>query len=85
MYVFTLTVSFLKSIYFSTLHTTFHYNLHYINSFARLLPPNEELNEEKIISEFEKSLHYLLINLTNEWYKLTKQEQRIIVLLLKNH
>ena len=33
---------------------------YYINSFARLLPPNEELNEEKIISEFKKSLPYLL-------------------------
>jgi hypothetical protein len=42
----------------------------YVNSFARLLPPNEELNEEKVISEFKKSLPYLLIHLTNEWYKL---------------
>jgi len=57
--------------------------LYYINSFARLLPPNEELNEEKIISEFKKSLPYLLIHLTNEWYKLTKQEQRIIVALVE--
>ena len=56
---------------------------YYINSFARLLPPNEELNEEKIISEFKKSLPYLLIHLTNEWYKLTKQEQRIIVALVE--
>ena len=57
--------------------------LYYINSFARLLPPNEELNEEKIISEFKKSLPYLLVHLTNEWYKLTKQEQRIIVALVE--
>jgi len=56
---------------------------YYINNFARLLPPNEELNEEKIISEFKKSLPYLLIHLTNEWYKLTKQEQRIIVALVE--
>ncbi|MCI5738004.1 MAG: ATP-binding protein [Methanobrevibacter ruminantium] len=56
---------------------------YYINSFARLLPPNEELNEEKIISEFKKSLPYLLVHLTNEWYKLTKQEQRIIVALVE--
>ena len=56
---------------------------YYINSFARLLPPNEELDEEKIISEFKKSLPYLLIHLTNEWYKLTKQEQRIIVALVE--
>ena len=56
---------------------------YYINSFARLLPPNEELNEEKIISEFKKSLEYLLINLTNEWYKLNNQEQRIIAALVE--
>ncbi len=56
---------------------------YYINSFARLLPPNEELNEEKIISEFKKSLDYLLIKLTNEWYKLNKQEQRIITALVE--
>lgn len=56
---------------------------YYINSFARLLPPNEELNEEKIISEFKKSLPYLLVHLTNEWYKLTKQEQRIIAALVE--
>ena len=56
---------------------------YYINNFARLLPPNEELNEEKIILEFKKSLPYLLVHLTNEWYKLTKQEQRIIVALVE--
>ena len=56
---------------------------YYINSFARFLPPNEELNEEKIISEFKKSLPYLLVHLTNEWYKLTKQEQRIIASLVE--
>lgn len=56
---------------------------YYINSFARLLPPHEELNEEKIISEFKQSIPYLLLNLTNEWYKLTKQEQRIIVALVE--
>ena len=55
----------------------------YVNSFARLLPPNEELNEEKVISEFKKSLPYLLIHLTNEWYKLNNQEQRIITSLIE--
>ena len=56
---------------------------YYINSFARLLPPNEELDEEKIIQEFKKSLEYLLIKLTNEWYKLNKQEQKIITTLVE--
>ncbi len=54
----------------------------YINTFARLLPPFEQLNEEKITTEFKKSLPYLLIHLTNEWYKLTHQEQRIITALV---
>ena len=49
---------------------------YYINSFARLLPQNEELNEDKIISEFRKSLPYLLIHLTNEWYKLNNQGKK---------
>lgn len=56
---------------------------YYNNSFARLLPPNEELNEDKIISEFRKSLPYLLIHLTNEWYKLNNQEKRIITSLIE--
>lgn len=56
---------------------------YYINSFARLLHPNEELNEDKIISEFRKSLPYLLIHLTNEWYKLNNQEKRIITSLIE--
>lgn len=56
---------------------------YYINTFARLLPPNEELNEEKIILEFKKSLEYLVFNLTNAWYKLNKQEQRIITALVE--
>lgn len=57
--------------------------LYYVNSFARLLPPNEELNENRIITEFKKSLPYLLIHLTNEWYKLNKQEQKIITSLIE--
>ena len=56
---------------------------YYVNSFARLLPPNEELNEEKIIYEFKKTLPYLLIHLTNEWYKLNNQEKRIITALVE--
>ncbi|WP_427002999.1 AAA family ATPase [Methanobrevibacter intestini] len=56
---------------------------YYINSFARLLPPNEKLNEDKIISEFRKSLPYLLLHLTNEWYKLNNQEKRIITSLIE--
>ena len=41
-------------------------NPYYINSLARLLPQNEELNEEKIIVEFKNTLPYQVIHLTNE-------------------
>jgi DNA-binding MarR family transcriptional regulator len=41
------------------------------------------LNEEKIIYEFKKTLPYLLIHLTNEWYKLNNQEKRIITALVE--
>ena len=47
------------------------------------MPSNEALDEEKIIVEFKKSLEYLLVNLTNEWYRLNKQEQRIIASLVE--
>lgn len=56
---------------------------YYVNSFARLLPPNIELNEDVVISEFYKALPYLVIHLTNEWYKLNNQEQRIITALVE--
>lgn len=57
---------------------------YYINTFARLLPPNVRLDEEKVVEEFGKALHYLVVHLTNEWYKLSKQEQRIIMALVEN-
>ena len=53
--------------------------------FCKTIASNEELNEEKIIIEFKKSLEYLLVKLTNEWYRLNKQEQRIIISLVENH
>lgn len=56
---------------------------YYINSFARLLPPNEELNEERVILEFKKALPYLLVHLTNEWYKLSNQEKRIVAAIVE--
>lgn len=47
------------------------------------MPPNEKLNEEKIISEFKKALPYLSVHLTNEWYKLNSQEKRIITAIVE--
>ena len=58
--------------------------LYYVNTFARLLPPCEKLDENKIKYEFEKSLPFLLVDLTNEWNRLNKQEQNILKHLLMN-
>lgn len=54
----------------------------YINIFAKLLPVNEKMNEEKIIKYFKKSLPILGTHLINQWGKLTYQEQRIITSLI---
>ena len=54
----------------------------YINIFAKLLPVNEKMNEEKIIKYFKKSLPILGTHLINQWGKLTYQEQRLITSLI---
>lgn len=56
--------------------------LYYVNTFARLLPPYEKLDENKIKYEFGKSLPFLLVDLTNEWNRLNKQEQNILKTLI---
>lgn len=56
--------------------------LYYVNTFARLLPPCEKLDENKIKYEFEKSLPFLLVHLTNEWNRLNKQEKNILKTLI---
>lgn len=54
----------------------------YINTFARLLPENEELDKNKIINIFKKSLPLLASHFTITWGRLTLKEQKIIVSLL---
>ena len=56
--------------------------LYYVNTFARLLPPCEKLDENKIKYEFGKSLPLLLVHLTNEWNRLNKQEKSILKTLI---
>ena len=55
----------------------------YINSFARLLPPNIVLDGDEVISQFDASLSYLVIHLSNMWFKLTNQEQKIASALVE--
>ena len=56
----------------------------YINTFAKLLPENVELDEDKIINFFKKSLPLLATHFTITWGRLTLNEQKIIVSLLDN-
>lgn len=55
---------------------------YYINSFARLLPPNRVLDQNEITNEFNSSLNYLVSNSKRLWYTLTKQEQKIVASLV---
>lgn len=54
----------------------------YINIFAKLLPPNEELTKSKIEEEFKNSLSALAGDLINVWNRLTLKEKNIIITLL---
>ena len=55
---------------------------YYINSFARLLPPNRVLDKNEVVSEFNSSLDYLVSNSKRIWYSLTPQEQKIVTTLV---
>ena len=54
----------------------------YINIFAKLLSPNEELTKSKIEEEFKNSLSALAGDLINVWNRLTLKEKNIIITLL---
>ena len=54
----------------------------YINTFAKLLPEDEELDKEKIVTIFKKSLPLLASHFTITWGRLNLKEQKIIVSLL---
>lgn len=54
----------------------------YINIFARQLPVNQELDENKIIDAFDNNISLIVIHLINEWNRLTLKEKDIIVALI---
>ena len=56
---------------------------YYVNSFARLLPPNRVLDKKQIIYEFNSSIDYLVSNSKRIWYSLTLQEQKIVTTLVE--
>lgn len=54
----------------------------YVNTFAKLLQKDHELDEGMVREEFNRTLPYLGIHLINQWSRLTLQEQKIITKLL---
>lgn len=54
----------------------------YVNTFAKLLRRDIQLDEDKVKEEFQRTLPYLAIHLINQWSRLTLQEQKIITELL---
>lgn len=54
----------------------------YINTFAKLLPLNIELNQNSVKEYFKKVLPLLGTHLINQWGRLTLQEQKIITSLI---
>lgn len=57
---------------------------YYINIFAKILPENITLTENNIIELFKDSIDYLAVHFVFMWSKLTFQEQKIIISLLRN-
>lgn len=54
----------------------------YVNTFARLLPKDIPLNDDKVKMEFSNSLTFLAVHFMNQWSRLTFQEQCIITKLV---
>jgi len=55
----------------------------YVNTFAKLLERDVQLDQEKVKDEFQRTLPYLAIHLINQWSRITLQEQKIITQLLE--
>lgn len=55
----------------------------YVNTFAKLLPKDVNLSENEIKSEFKQVLPYIAVHLSNQWNRLTFQEQKIIISLIE--
>ena len=57
---------------------------YYINIFLKILPENIALTENNIIELFKDSIDYLAVHFIFMWSKLTFQEQKIIISLVRN-
>lgn len=55
---------------------------YYINIFARQLPANQELDENKVIDAFDNNISFIVSHLINEWNRLTIKEKDIIIALI---
>lgn len=50
----------------------------YVNTFARILPKEVPLDNDKVKIEFKNSLTFLAVHFMNQWSRLTFQEQCVI-------
>ena len=55
---------------------------YYINTFARQLPVNEELDENKVAEAFDNNISLIGSHLINEWNRLTLKEKDLIIALM---
>lgn len=55
---------------------------YYINIFARQLPVNEELDENKVIEAFDNNISLIGSHLINEWNRLTLKEKDLVIALM---
>lgn len=55
---------------------------YYINIFARQLPVNQKLDENKVIDAFDNNISLIASHLINEWNRLTTKEKDIIIALM---
>lgn len=53
-----------------------------INTFARLLPTNQKLTENDVISCFDNNLEFIATNFINQWNRLTKKDKELLIALI---
>lgn len=54
----------------------------YVNTFAKLLQKNVQLDDSKVKEEFKRTLPFIALHLINQWSRLTLHEQNIITTLI---
>ena len=55
---------------------------YYINTFARQLPVNEDLDGNKVVEAFDNNISLIGSHLINEWNRLTLKEKDLIIALM---